>query len=166
MFPNRANFFIIICENVLQLWETGQHLLIFWIHKNKHMCFCSGVLFIAGHIFRNFEEVVWFCSSSKSEGNYEFCWIHVLKTLVLSNSSGVSGDWMNPMERAYFPGEARQLCLLLPLNRGEGHGYVQCAMLAGPSVVCATPVSSKNSAGHHSMASLSGKWPCHQPKYV
>lgn len=98
-------------------------------------------LFTAGLIFRSCKEVVWFCSSSKSEGKHGFCWIHVLKAFVLSNSSGVSGDWMNPMERADFPEELRQLCPLLPINTGgAGHGYMLRAMLARPSVVCSISV--------------------------
>lgn len=93
-------------------------------------------LFTAGLICRSCKEVVWFCRSSKSDGKHEFCWIHVLKAFVLSNSSGVSEDCMNSMERKDFPGELRQLCHLLPINtRGAGHGFVLCAMLAGPSVV-------------------------------
>lgn len=39
------------------------------------------------------------------------------------------------MERADFPEEVMQLCPLVPINRGAGHGNMLHAMLAGPSVV-------------------------------
>ena len=58
-----------------------------------------------------------------------------MKAFVLSNSSGVSRDRMNPMERADFTKELRQLSSLLSVNWGAGHGYMLHAMLAGLSVV-------------------------------
>lgn len=67
------------------------------------MCWYSGVQLLLNLIFRNCKRAVWFYHSSKSQGKHGFCCIHVLKAFFLSTSSGVSGDWMNPIERAESP---------------------------------------------------------------
>lgn len=107
----------------------------FWIHRSKHVYFYPGVYLQLD----SYSEVVKkMCGSTALQNqkvNIDFVGFMFWKHFTYRYSSGVSGDWMNPMERADFPEEVMQLCPLVPINRGAGHGNMLHAMLAGPSVV-------------------------------
>lgn len=66
---------------------------------------------------------------------------------------------MSLMRRAHLPEELRQLNPLLPFNRGGiGHGSLQCAVVAGTSIVHCSSVLHLSLVGTVVGATLSGLW--------